>query len=338
VDALTREVSLIQGPPGTGKSFTGKELLRVLFANKIKPIVLIAYTNHALDHMLTSILDANITNKLVRLGSRSTDERIGEYSLGKLEKMDTSSALNRAVGREFAAKKDLEKKMKQVMERIQIPDPTWQQVEEYLDIHYPDHLDLIMAPPFWVSELARQSWEAEDLAAAEALAQGEGEWTEVQAKGAKKKPVDRQMAGTYYGFWKSGFDIQFVSPPQIPQPPPQTGKKKKKAAVPMINDEVIQRIRIDYQQRMAGFFHPLGFIGQVPAVPIGKRSTSDLLSEPRVWSMSFDERTRLAMLWEDEMRSISYQTHLDEYQRLRKEYEEACTRFNDVKDESPDAC
>ncbi|EEB87724.1 hypothetical protein MPER_14830, partial [Moniliophthora perniciosa FA553] len=64
VDVLTREVALIQGPPGTGKSFTGKEILRVLFANKIRPVVLIAFTNHALDHMLRSVLDAKITERV----------------------------------------------------------------------------------------------------------------------------------------------------------------------------------------------------------------------------------------------------------------------------------
>ncbi|KAH8998232.1 hypothetical protein EDB86DRAFT_821723 [Lactarius hatsudake] len=39
IGTLTRGISLIQGPPGTGKSFTGKEILRVLFSSKVRPIV-----------------------------------------------------------------------------------------------------------------------------------------------------------------------------------------------------------------------------------------------------------------------------------------------------------
>ncbi|KAJ7346800.1 hypothetical protein DFH08DRAFT_869366 [Mycena albidolilacea] len=75
VDTLTRELAMIQGPPGTGKSYTGVEILQVLLANHVRLILMIAFTNHALDHMLTSVLDAGITNKVVRLGSRSADEK-----------------------------------------------------------------------------------------------------------------------------------------------------------------------------------------------------------------------------------------------------------------------
>ncbi|KAF9504410.1 hypothetical protein BS47DRAFT_1308218, partial [Hydnum rufescens UP504] len=67
VDALTNELSLIQGP-GTGKSYTGDELLRVLVENQVKPILPIAFTNHALDHILRSGLDTGITKKVVRTG------------------------------------------------------------------------------------------------------------------------------------------------------------------------------------------------------------------------------------------------------------------------------
>ncbi|CAK9783070.1 unnamed protein product [Cutaneotrichosporon oleaginosum] len=61
-------------PPGTGKTFTGVELLRVLFANKAGPVLLLAFTNHALDHIIRAIHDADVTKDIVRLGSRSKDE------------------------------------------------------------------------------------------------------------------------------------------------------------------------------------------------------------------------------------------------------------------------
>ena len=64
------------------QSYTGVELLHVLFVNDVGPILLIAFTNQALDHMLCSVLDAGIMTDIVRLGSRtSADEPIVQYSI-----------------------------------------------------------------------------------------------------------------------------------------------------------------------------------------------------------------------------------------------------------------
>ncbi len=67
--------------------------------------VLIAYTNHALDHMLLSVLDDHITDRLVRLGSRTTDDRIAEFNLIKLEQMAGATDLDRSIRREYAVMK-----------------------------------------------------------------------------------------------------------------------------------------------------------------------------------------------------------------------------------------
>jgi superfamily II DNA or RNA helicase len=69
--ALTRKVAVIQGPPGTGKTFLGLKIVQVLLKNsqfwrpaqqqksagnpkprKPSPILVICYTNHALDQFL----------------------------------------------------------------------------------------------------------------------------------------------------------------------------------------------------------------------------------------------------------------------------------------------
>ncbi|KAH9934854.1 uncharacterized protein B0H18DRAFT_951386 [Fomitopsis serialis] len=185
INTFNREVSLIQGPPGTGKSFTAKEILRVLFASKIRPIVLIAFTNHALDHMLTSVLDAKITTKLVRLGSRSSDERIAEYTLDKLEKQ-------------------LEEQMQTVMESIQLPTLTWAKIEEYLMIHHPEHAERLESPPYWVAALTERLWTEEDV---------NGEWVTQKAKGKK---IDDHLSRTLYGLWRNGTDIDFIKPFPVP--------------------------------------------------------------------------------------------------------------------------
>ncbi|PYI22896.1 hypothetical protein BO99DRAFT_377209 [Aspergillus violaceofuscus CBS 115571] len=74
IAALTREYALIQGPPGTGKSYLGVKLVQVLLEIKEKaelgPILVICYTNHALDQFLKHLLDVGI-QKIIRIGGRS---------------------------------------------------------------------------------------------------------------------------------------------------------------------------------------------------------------------------------------------------------------------------
>ncbi|KAJ7241901.1 P-loop containing nucleoside triphosphate hydrolase protein [Mycena haematopus] len=69
---LTQKVSLIQGPPGTGKSFIGALLAKVLHDENRK-ILVVCYTNHALDQFLEDILDIGVpAHSIVRLGGKST--------------------------------------------------------------------------------------------------------------------------------------------------------------------------------------------------------------------------------------------------------------------------
>ncbi|CAG8622792.1 22327_t:CDS:10, partial [Racocetra persica] len=75
VNALCSEFSLIQGPPGTGKTHVGVEIIRVLLNASIFPILVMSFTNHALDQFLENLIDKNITS-IIRLGSRSKSERI----------------------------------------------------------------------------------------------------------------------------------------------------------------------------------------------------------------------------------------------------------------------
>ncbi|KAJ4289260.1 hypothetical protein N0V88_007010 [Collariella sp. IMI 366227] len=57
--AFTTAVCLIQGPPGTGKSFIGAQIARLLFDSGLRILVL-SYTNHALDQFLGDLLKAGI--------------------------------------------------------------------------------------------------------------------------------------------------------------------------------------------------------------------------------------------------------------------------------------
>jgi superfamily II DNA or RNA helicase len=60
--ALTKKLAVIQGPPGTGKTYLGLKIVQALLHNwqywegvekrQPTPILVICYTNHALDQFL----------------------------------------------------------------------------------------------------------------------------------------------------------------------------------------------------------------------------------------------------------------------------------------------
>ncbi|KAI6121074.1 hypothetical protein F5141DRAFT_1200869 [Pisolithus sp. B1] len=57
---LKQRVSLIQGPPGTGKSFIGALLAKALHMYTRQTILVVCYTNHALDQFLEDLIDIGI--------------------------------------------------------------------------------------------------------------------------------------------------------------------------------------------------------------------------------------------------------------------------------------
>jgi hypothetical protein len=81
--ALTQRVSLIQGPPGTGKTFTGVELCNIILSCSSACILVVCYTNHALDQFLEALLDKGMTS-MVRIGGRSKSQRLEPYNIRQL--------------------------------------------------------------------------------------------------------------------------------------------------------------------------------------------------------------------------------------------------------------
>ncbi|EFA77791.1 NF-X1-type Zn finger-containing protein [Heterostelium album PN500] len=79
---LNTEVSLIQGPPGTGKTFIGLKLFELLHRHtkhRDGPVLLISYTNHALDQFVQGCL--NTTKNIIRLGNRSKDPDLEQFNI-----------------------------------------------------------------------------------------------------------------------------------------------------------------------------------------------------------------------------------------------------------------
>ena len=93
--ALRQEVSCIQGPPGTGKTFIGLKLVQAFLHNrqlwdpeKNSPILLVCYTNHALDQFLEEIIhefssDGLSPPNIIRIGGRCKSTKLADFILAK---------------------------------------------------------------------------------------------------------------------------------------------------------------------------------------------------------------------------------------------------------------
>ncbi|KAF5286003.1 hypothetical protein FQR65_LT13000 [Abscondita terminalis] len=82
--ALLNEFVIIQGPPGTGKTFVGAKIVNTLIMNKkywhnLSPMLIICYTNHALDQFLEHLITT--TDDIVRIGNRSKNKNLAKFSL-----------------------------------------------------------------------------------------------------------------------------------------------------------------------------------------------------------------------------------------------------------------
>ncbi|NXW60874.1 ZNFX1 protein, partial [Eurystomus gularis] len=91
--ALTKELAIIQGPPGTGKTYVGLKIVQALLTNKHvwqgtaqkSPILIVCYTNHALDQFLEGIYTFQ-KDGMVRVGGRSSSEVLKQFTLKELRK------------------------------------------------------------------------------------------------------------------------------------------------------------------------------------------------------------------------------------------------------------
>ncbi|NXT67826.1 ZNFX1 protein, partial [Chaetops frenatus] len=91
--ALTKELAIIQGPPGTGKTYVGLKIVQALLANDHAwqstyqkcPILIVCYTNHALDQFLEGILSFQ-SDGIVRIGGRSSSAVLHRFTLKELRK------------------------------------------------------------------------------------------------------------------------------------------------------------------------------------------------------------------------------------------------------------
>lgn len=362
------------------QSYTGVELIRVLLQHT-KPILMIAFTNHALDHMLTSVLDAGITTSIVRLGSRSADERISQYSIETLETVAGKSRLDKTFGQQYRELKDTEEKIRKLMVDFQRTFVASDEILQHLQIQYPEHFENVIAPPTWITTL-QELWVDEAAG-----------WEHVGRRG--KHDEDDHST---YAYWLQGQDIMFLHrreeaetlmvPEQTPfddnnshnlyaalgqldpgtvsddsldseeaeaeeqmegwqrvwnthtsqeaQEKVVTPNAPQTQTLPVLATPAIQEhsdsIHLSDLRNPIDFFLAHGYLS-IPDIPHRDRQLDDLLSDGEIWSMSSVERKRLHVYWTEVIREYLYQSHLDNFEDLRKKHADILKRHNEGRDE-----
>lgn len=92
---------------GTGKTYLGLRILEVLLANTTQwPILIVCYTNHALNQFLEGILKICSDIKLVRIGGDSKSKALEPYKLNNMKgAMDRSRKVMQHIRRELNVNK-----------------------------------------------------------------------------------------------------------------------------------------------------------------------------------------------------------------------------------------
>ena len=86
--AVSTEFSVIQGPPGTGKTYVGAKIVRCLLDNRrqwdprrTSPMLMVCYTNHALDQFLEKVMEFLPKSEIIRVGGRCKSEQLQACNL-----------------------------------------------------------------------------------------------------------------------------------------------------------------------------------------------------------------------------------------------------------------
>ncbi|XP_075703159.1 NFX1-type zinc finger-containing protein 1 [Rhinoderma darwinii] len=154
--ALTKELAIIQGPPGTGKTYVGLKIARALLTNtkvwqingQTYPILVVCYTNHALDQFLEGIHQF-LREGIVRVGGRSNSEILKKFNLRELRagpgiRRNYPKHIRRAIGEAISEMKESEIKLHEGAQLLQC-STTGIIHERYLEKYIKDeHMDSLL--------------------------------------------------------------------------------------------------------------------------------------------------------------------------------------------------
>jgi hypothetical protein len=142
-------VASIVGPPGCGKSFAGAELALAILAATNQKLLVVCFTNHALDQFLCHLLDRN-ERRIVRIGGKSREERLERFSLFNLKRQAHGGKDKAEKRRIWALHTELDASRDRMHDLcaafLAATDLTWSQVVECLEFEDDDALEQLMVP------------------------------------------------------------------------------------------------------------------------------------------------------------------------------------------------
>lgn len=126
--ALTSEFVLTQGPPGTGKTYIGLKIVKALLHNHAlwntnpdthepdhRPMLIVCYTNHALDQFIEGIA-AFFKGSILRVGGRSSSEVMKQFNISSMR--SRMRELRDVPGAIFRGRMDARNRMKSIQDDI----------------------------------------------------------------------------------------------------------------------------------------------------------------------------------------------------------------------------
>ncbi|KAF7881219.1 uncharacterized protein EAF02_007110 [Botrytis sinoallii] len=139
--ALLREFCHIQGPPGTGKSFLGVKLVKVSLScetARLGPIIIVCYTNHALDQFLEHLVQSGI-EKVIRIGGQSKSKILDGKNLRVVSQGETTTKPeSNTLRTSHSALENEENYVEKLLRRLNgLGDyPDWGSLKDYVARHY----------------------------------------------------------------------------------------------------------------------------------------------------------------------------------------------------------
>ncbi|KAK4699754.1 hypothetical protein P7C70_g6504, partial [Phenoliferia sp. Uapishka_3] len=313
IHCLQNEVAMVEGPPGTGKSWVGVKLVRTLLQNNISPIMVVCYTNHALDQFLEHLL-SDVTSKIIRCGSSSKSEKLQEHTLYEQSRRPENASrleVRRELYQEHTSRKKLEAELEVVCSaasavasgRLQFKD-----ISSLLESTYPDHFRALSTPP---SALVKSYQDFQ-----------EGGW---HLPGVLNSKAPQQAP---FIWWRDCLDFTFLhslkKKQSPPAPTPQHIEHPNKYAL-LVNSSSDQSDRSELPNKMTT-------ADTSPwKEPSSNRPLPELLSASvNVWELSRPERRKL----QDHWATMHLRTQLPRFASLRKAHKRVLDRISDLHDQA----
>ncbi|KAG2138479.1 P-loop containing nucleoside triphosphate hydrolase protein [Suillus clintonianus] len=145
---LTQRVSLIQGPPGTGKSFIGALLAKAIHDHTDQKILVVCYTNHALDQFLEDLMKIGIPDiSMVRLGGRANAQVAHLGIAGQKKERFTRSKADWAIIDNLKSSSKFHcDALETAMGRFIASKISFKDVLTYIEFEDPDYFDAFLVP------------------------------------------------------------------------------------------------------------------------------------------------------------------------------------------------